>query len=224
MTAEGRILFTGEVVNEEGKPLPDVHIINQVNREVTVTDASGFFTMYISKYHTVNFSSVGYRTFVFSVDRAFAGDMLYKTIVLEERTYTLREVTVADQEEKIETIIEKPVLQRGPDLGTLKGREPVPVAPSLMNPISLLYQQFGSVPKQKRKLAAILYQQRVDSIAYSRLSDDRIWQMTGLYGDRLEEFKEYCDLPSEFYLYATEYEFITTIRRYFIRFQTTPVE
>jgi len=225
LTAEGRILLSGEVKNSQGQPLADVHIVNQFNREVTITDASGFFSTYISKHHTLHFTSVGYETHIFTVNREFGGDMLYQEVVLQPKTYALREVTVEDEsEEVIETVVRKPAPQPLPDLGTLQGRTPVPVAPSMMSPISYLYEMWGSKPKQRRKVQSLLRQQRLDSIAFARLSSDDIWELTGLYGDRLIDFKEYCNLPPEFYLYASDYEFLITIRHLYARFQQRPLE
>ncbi|HAA14486.1 MAG TPA: hypothetical protein DCE41_23505 [Cytophagales bacterium] len=225
LTAEGRILFSGEVKNAEGKPLADVHIVNQFNREVTITDATGFFSTYISKHHTLHFTSVGYETHIFTVNRSFGGDMLYQEIVLQPKTYTLREVTVEDENEVIETVVRKPPPEPMPDLGTLRGRTPVPVQPNLIqNPISYFYELWGDKPKQRRKVQELLREQRLDSIAYARLSGDKVWELTGLYGDRLIAFKEYCNLPPEFYLYASDYEFLITIRQLYARFQQRPLE
>ncbi|MEL6533924.1 MAG: hypothetical protein AAFQ98_00865, partial [Bacteroidota bacterium] len=43
-------------------------------------------------------------------------------------------------------------------------------------------------------------------------------------GDRLIAFKEYCNLPPEFYLYASDYEFLITIRKFYTRFQQRPLD
>lgn len=218
-TAEGRILLSGEVKDEEGKALANVHIVNQFTREVTITDASGFFTTYISKHHILRFTSVGYEPYLLSIDRSFDRDILYQEIIMASRVYTLRGLTVEDSEEVIETVVRKPEPQRLADLGTLGGREPVPVAPTLLNPISLLYQTFGSKPRQQRMVAELQRLRYLDSVATARLSGPLVWEMTGLFGKELEAFKKYCALPPEFYVNASEYEFVATIRQYFIRFR-----
>ena len=223
-TAEGRILLSGLVVNEAGEPMADVHIVNQFNRQVTITDASGFFTIYISKHHVLHFTSVGYETYVFRVDRDFEGDMLYKEVEMIVKPISLREFTVKDQEEEIETVVRVPEPEPTIDVGTLRGRTPVPVEPTLMSPISYFYEIFGNKPQQRRKVQELLRQQRLDSIAYARLSGEKVWEMTGLFGERLVEFKEFCNLPPEFYLYANDYEFFTTIRLLYTRFQNQSLE
>ena len=90
-TTEGLILLTGEIISEDGvTPLPDVHVYNQNNTQVTVSDPSGFFSMYVSKVHVVRFSSVGFEQFYFSIPGDFKGEVYYTQIEMKQKIIPLR--------------------------------------------------------------------------------------------------------------------------------------
>ena len=46
-----------------------------------------------------------------------------------------------------------------------------------------------------------------------RFESELIWELTGLYGQELEKFKRYCDLPEGFVLRANEYDFLLSIKK-----------
>ena len=95
--------------------------------------------------------------------------------------------------------------------GKLQG-DPVPVEPGIMNPASLLWDWFSREGKEKRKLKAILKLDEVRTRVDIRFESDLIWELTGLYGEELDRFKVFCNLPQSFVLRANEYDFLLAIK------------
>ncbi len=214
-TTEGLILFTGEVVAEDSiTPLADVHLFNKNNYRITITDPSGFFSMYVAKTHVVQFSSVGYEPYYFSIPGGYRGDVYYQKIILKRSTLPLENVTIYSKVEETESMLKRktpPNPLKDVSYGTLQG-DPVPVEPGIMNPASLLWDWFSREGKEKRKLKAILKQDGMRLKVDTRFESELIWELTGLYGDELERFKMYCNLPLSFVLQANEYEFLLAIK------------
>jgi len=214
-TTEGLILFTGEIVLEDSvTPLADVHLYNRNNHQITITDPSGFFSMYVSKIHVVQFTSIGYETYYFSIPGGYQGDVYYHKIILQRRTIPLENVTIYSKMEVTESMLRRensPNPLKNVSYGTLRG-DPVPVEPGIMNPASLLWDWFSREGKEKRKLKTILKLDEVRSQVDARFESELIWELTGLYGEELERFKLFCKLPRNFVLNANEYEFLLAIK------------
>jgi hypothetical protein len=221
-TTQGLVLLTGEILNEDGvTPLQDVHIYNQNNKQVTVSDPTGFFSMYVSKIHVLRFSSVGYETFYFSLPGDFMGDVYYIQIDMIRKTVALRSITIYGEEEKTESILtrEKPLNNlENVQLGTLVG-EAKPVDPTLENPVSLLWDWFSREGKEKRKLKQILERDEIRATVDNRFESDLIWELTGLYGEELEKFKRYCNLPEGFVINANEYDFLLSVKSCYYKYK-----
>jgi hypothetical protein len=214
-TTEGLILFTGEVIDEDSEtPLSDIHLLNRNNGNVTVSDPSGFFSMYISKIHVIRFTSVGYEPFYFSIPGGFKGDVYFHKIALTKRTTPLENVTIYGEPDKTESILsvkEIPNPLEGVSYGTLQG-EAHEVEPSLMNIASLMWEWWSREGKEKRKLKEILRKDAIRDKVDKRFESELIWELTGLYGEELERFKRYCNLPQGFVITANEYDFLITIK------------
>ncbi len=220
-TTQGLVLLTGEILQEDGiTPLPDVHIYNQNNTNVTVSDPTGFFSMYVSKIHVLRFSSVGYDAFFYSIPGDFDGDVYYIHIEMKQSTIALRPITVYGTEEKTESMLTREVLKPMPGVqfGTLVG-EARPVEPNLGNPVSLLWDWFSKEGKEKRKLKELLKQDALRHKVDMRFESDLIWQLTGLYGEELEKFKRYCNLSQNLVLHANEYDFLLTVKTCYYKYK-----
>ena len=222
-TTQGLILLTGEVKSEDGiTPLPDIHVLNQNNTAVTVTDATGFFSMYVSKIHVLRFSSVGYEPFYFSLPGDFAGEVYFVTIELKQSITPLKAITIYGETEKTESML---LRDTGPNplanmqLGTLRG-EARAIEPTIANPVSLLWDWFSKEGKEKRKLKELLALEEVKYSVDKRFESELIWELTGLYGEELENFKRYCNLPEGFVIRASEYDFLLEVKSCYYKYKS----
>jgi len=214
-TTEGLILFTGEIVAEDGVTvLPDVHLLNRNNGQVIVSDPSGFFSIYVSKVHVLRFTSVGYEPFYFSIPGGFNGEVLYQQIVLRRRVTPLENITIYGKREVTESILsvkKEPNPLEGVQYGTLQG-EQHEVAPSAVNIASLLWEWWSREGKEKKKLKEILMRKEISDKVSDRFESDLIWELTGLIGDELDKFKRFCNLPPGFVLTSNDYDFLTAVK------------
>lgn len=221
-TTRGLILISGILVNEDSVELSDVHIYNQNNRQILISDRSGFFSMYVAKSHVLRITSIGYETKYLSVPADFKGDLYFTYVVLKERVTPLSNVTIFGKEvEETKSMLKreeqpKPFGEYG--IGTLQS-EPVRVKPTAGSPISLLYEWFSRESKENKKLEEILKQDAIRQSINKRFESEIIWELTGLYGLELARFKRYCNFPQTFALYASEYDFLVEVKKCFYRYQ-----
>lgn len=209
-TTEGLILLSGEVVDENGKPLKDVHIQNMGNKQVTVTDNSGFFSIFLYKDHNLRFSAVGFRPTYFTT-KANSKSSIYQVIKLRSTSVALNEITVTARKEARAT--EMMIPPEGDPLFSIGYQgEQKEVKPNVGSPISALYNWLGKEGKQNKKLEELLKQDKIKEIAGKRFESEEFWQLTGLVGPELEEFKDFCGMTDLFLATATDYEFLVRVK------------
>lgn len=217
-TTQGLILLSGEVVDEEGNGLPDVHIQNMTNKQVTVSDESGFFSIYLHRTHNLRFSAVGYRPFYFIPNENNQASSQYEEIRLTSTTIALSEVTIhSDREERATEMMIPPP---GEPLFTIGYQgEQTPVKANAGNPVSLLYYWLSKEGKQQRKLEELLKQEKVQKLVDKRFENEEFWQMTGLVGEELEEFKAFCGMSDLFIISSSDYDFLLRVKDCFSKFK-----
>lgn len=217
-TTEGLILLSGEVVGPEGTGLMDVHVQNLNNRQVTVTDNTGFFSIYVHHTHRLRFSAVGYRPFYLEIEVQDDENNLYEVIKMRRETIALDEITITPEE--IERATNMMMPQSGEPLFSIGYQgEPGAVKPNVGNPISFLYYWFSRGGKQMRKLEELKKQGKISGQVDDRFESELFWELTGLVGEELEEFKAFCNMSDSFIMYSSEYDFILKVNQCFDEFK-----
>lgn len=216
-TTEGLILLSGEVLDEEGNALQDVHVQNMGNKQVTVTDNSGFFSIFLHKSHNIRFSAVGFRPTYFTPHENSRAS-LYKVIKLRSKATALNEITIRPDD--VERATEMMMLPPGQPLFSIGFQgEQEDFKPGVGSPISALYNLFSKESKQQKKLEELLKQDKLKGLVDERFEREDFWELTGLVGDELEEFKEFCGMSELFIMTATDYEFLFRVKNCFNKFK-----
>jgi hypothetical protein len=215
-TTQGLILLSGEVVDDEGNGLKDVHVQNMGNKNVTVTDNSGFFSIYLHKSHNLRFSAVGFRPTYFTPSENSRASV-YKVVKLRSVATALSEITIRPDE--VERATEMMIPSPGEPLFSIGFQgEQEDFKPNIGSPISALYNLFSKDSKQQKKLEELLKQDKLQELYDQRFERDDFWQLTGLSGAELEEFKEFCGMSELFVITATDYEFILRVKSCYDKF------
>ncbi len=217
------VLYSGEVINKNtGSPIQDVHILNKNNGVVSISDEDGFFSIQVFNHHVLQFSVIGFETKIVNIQNDENSRYLHTTVKLEPKIYALRPVTIQDMQKEVETVVRKPEenWKYGKYGLKLTGTgAPEKVGPTLENPISLLYDWFSREGKQKRKLEELLKEEKIAKAVAARYESDLIWEATGLYGEDLVRFKNFCNLPQSFILNSNDYDFLMAVKGCYIEYK-----
>mgnify|MGYP003579229851 CR=1 FL=1 len=158
--------LTGTIRHAQTKaPLESITILKTNTGRGTVSDAAGIFRLNVLPGDTLLIRAVGFKSQQYVV-HARAQQDLSVDILLEEGSLELPEVKIVGglDYEKVNRALrnmKKPpppkVVVKPPAPKPLyKEKETVPVAPSLENPASLLYDMLSKEGKDKRKLEELL--------------------------------------------------------------------
>ena len=207
----GYILLSGEIVSPAKTPIGGVHILNTHTNTLSITDKSGFFSLSMHKSHVLRISAIGFKTYYYTLKEQNVNDLGYVKITLQTITVGLKNVDIVAKEEQRAEHLFRPKPLPAPFTFGYQG-EQHKVKPSVMNPISLLYNWLSKEGKQNRKLEELLKQEEVKKLVANRYESDLIWELTGYAGKELERFKEQCNLSDYFVANASDYELLYKIK------------
>ncbi len=207
----GYILLSGEIVSAADTPIEGVHILNTNTNMLSITDESGFFTLSMHTSHVLRISAVGFKTHYYSLKSQAQNSFDYVKITLQAVTVGLKNVDIIAKEEQRSTNMFKPKPIPAPFTFGFQGVQQK-VEPSVLNPISALYNWLSKEGKQNKKLEALLKQEEIKALVAGRYESDLIWELTGYTGQELESFKSYCNLSDYFVANASDYEFLLKIK------------
>lgn len=198
-----------------GKPIEMAHIINMTQKKATIADLLGYFKIPVYVGDTVSITSLGYNSLILFNWGQYNGDSTYYTIKLKPRVYQLKELKISwfstydkflkgildlklpmtKEEEKIARIVEyfNKTLSKL-DLKDLPG--------------STGGVAFGKdwLAKQNEKLNKQLERERQKRLIERKYSAGIVTVLTGLTGDEVHWFMEYCAFTEEFLLKSSDYE------------------
>ncbi len=207
----GYILLSGEIVSPANTPIDGVHILNTNTNSLAITDNTGFFSLSMHETHVLRISAVGFKTYYFSLKQHNKKSISYIKITLQTVTMGLKNVDIVAKEEPRAEHLFRPKPIPAPFTFGYQGVQHE-VKPTVMNPISLLYDWLSKEGKQNKKLEELLKQEAVRKLVENRYESDLIWELTGYAGPELERFKKHCNLSDYFVYNTTDYELLLKIK------------
>ena len=193
------------------KPIPYASIRILGTKRGVVADSNGFFTLVISQKDTLKISSLGFHDFYFVKDPS-RQTSYFQVIQLRSKIFELNAVQITG---KRTLDLENPMLRWEykakflPKLWlfyTPTGGPPE--APTVMSPISFLYDKYSRRGKAARKLRDMVAERARRKFNSYRYNANKVQQWTGLLDDEIEEFMRFCPMPQAFLDEASEYEII----------------
>lgn len=191
-------------------PIEFAHVSNISNGEGTVTDPKGYFSIVASVGDTVVFSSVGHQRLGWKVNTAWFGNK--RTLTLPRDTIFLDEVVVHNIPS--EEVFKRRILEYEPEDTTfwyhgMPKPQPLNNAPlaekqinnplfAILQPTDFLYEKFSKQAKEKRKYHRIIQSSTRDTRVYEKFNREWIRDVTGLDGDELTSFIDFCDYSLDY--------------------------
>jgi len=194
-----------------GKPVPYATIRFSGTKRGLTADSNGFFSVVITQRDTLRISSIGYYDMQYTKDPA-RQTSYYITLGMVSKIYELDAVQIFARRSKD---LNNPMLRWEykarfmPKVWlfhTPTGEPPEP--PSLMSPISFLYDKYSRRGKAARKLRDMVAERARKRANAQRFNIEKVKQWTGLEDVEIEDFMRFCPMPDGFLETATEYEII----------------
>jgi hypothetical protein len=204
------------VVNAiSGKPVEMAHAINITHRYAAIADLLGYFKMPIGLGDTLTISSLGYfNQEVFNWGQ-FSKDSIYFTIRLNSRSYELKELKFswfATYEGFLKGFLQLklPMTKEERDIARINEYFNRSISRlNLMNlPQATSGVLFGKdwLARQNEKLKEKLEKERQQRAIERKFSAGIVEAITGLTGNEVFWFMEYCAFTNDYLLKSSDYE------------------
>jgi hypothetical protein len=176
---------------------------------------------------TLHITSIGYENKYITYKEQ--GPAIFKSIPLDQKTYEIESVeirpwkTYRDFKNKFMSLdLDDPKDDVHPLLWNDLPSKPVdtePIEPSVMNPVSLLYDIFSGDRAERIKYNEILSRETKQRKIRSKYNKEIVGNLTGLKGERLEEFMDFCNFTEKELLNRTAYDILEEVKRKYKWFQ-----
>jgi hypothetical protein len=219
--------------SESGEGIRGVHIQNLSKKVYTVSNESGNFILPIEDGDSLWFSSISYKSrgYIIQEEWAEQNTLLFE---LEEDTVLLNEITIHALPS--ERMFKQQIMDYQP-LDTMLtifglpeditlGYEGMPneyMTPSVAGrtPFGMLYSRFSKAEKEKRKMGEILQNESIRITMQKKYNREIVTQLTGLQGDQLTNFMDYCDFSDEFLIEKSAFQIAEMIVQKYQDFKKT---
>jgi len=193
------------------KPVPYASVRILGTRKGLIADSNGFFTMVISQKDTLRITSLGYHDLFYIKDPA-RQTSFFEVVYMRSKIFELSAVQIMARRNKD---MNNPMLrweykakfQPKVWLFYTPTGEP-PEAPTMMSPVSYLYDRFSRRGKDARKLRDMVAERVKKKRNSFRYNAEKVQGWTGLQDDEIAEFMKFCPMLDGFLEEASEYEII----------------
>lgn len=203
-------ILKGTVVDRDSSfALPNSYVVNNKTYAGTVTNGIGYFEISVAQGDTLVISNVGYQFKYIAIDSSLIANIREEQrFKLIPRNFLLDEVSIyAITSNNPRTMPQrKPRVPANSDI-----RTPQSIAPTMANPLDLLYYSFGKRPRQ---LAALRKLQQEDY--YRRKLEEGsnrviLEQLTGIPKEEMEAFMFYCKYSDTEIKTFNDYQFLVSL-------------
>jgi len=224
--------FEGRIVDIYGQTIEFAHIINLSRRFGVVSDRAGRFVMPVNRGDSLMLTHVSHVVRFVTIDQEhFETPGPYELIMLP-KVFELREVVIRPlprtrlefRHEFVNIDLPPPPDSfriRMPHISTLVYTGPQSGFGIVMKgPFQTYYDLFSKEARQLRKLNKELAAMQLQEEIEKRYNHLIIFRLTGIADPAVrEEFMQYCNMPVDFILEASEYDLYMAILRCFESFR-----
>ncbi len=209
--------FEGKLTDVSGKIIPFAHVINLRRGYATISDTSGKFSMLVLGRDSIRISAIGFLTRYLSIRRYRpVNDTLDLHIVMEKKTYDLSTVNIYElrwQVFKSEFMEEEVEEDENAERVTIWMNSLFPAGELRMvfqgaRGAGFQFPYVGKDEKQRRKVAAL---EKKYNIIQPKFNDELITNLTGLKGEDIYDFINYCNFDEGFLIHSSEYQVMESI-------------
>ena len=229
-----QLLFIASVIDfTSSQNIPYTEVFNERSRTGVMADSTGLFLIFVLPGDTLIFQGMGYLGRVCLVEQIITN--VQDTIELCPQAYELGEVSLnfsrSYEQLKHEFLTIKP--DRGLEIEGLP-KAKIQDIPALLDtnylnsngfaifhPISYPYYMYSKEEKSKWQVFYLERQKREQLLIDKKYNCELIEKMTGLKGDAITEFMDYCTFSHKFLYKAAELEIVEMIDKKFREYKMT---
>lgn len=220
--SDSTVHFFGNLFSAESfKPVKYAHIININNGRATVSDTLGNFDIRIRPRDSLRITSIGFQSKIYHYKGEWES-VVFESIPLQERVYEISSVeitpwgTYEDFKNKFLNLdMETPRESLHPlvfeDLPQLPD-DTEPLEPGIFSPVSMIYNLFSKEAKARKKYHELKNRESIEKKIEEKFNRETVSNLTGLEGEKLDRFMEFCNFTDAYILNTKEYFILEQVK------------
>lgn len=223
-TRDTLMLLTGQVLIEQDTlPLAFATVYNEYSERGTITDTLGLFSLHAQKRDTIRFSFIGFETKRVSlVDSTIDSRTPFIQVTLTRKFHEIGQINVrfaSWQQFKNQIITMQ--LEEPPTPEVEKWMKTLFTPYELAGMEAAKHNGMGAIPvtfrgwrdRSHEKVQMLEKQRRIDVLIEDKYNPKAVEQLTGLEGDEILKFMNYCNFRKVWLLKSNEYDILYEIKR-----------
>jgi hypothetical protein len=210
--------FSGKVIDDENVPVVFAHVVNKKRGLATITDSTGYFRIMAVNKDSIRISAIGFYTKSIFINFSNKKDTALQIIKMTKKTYEIATVNIYElrwqvfksefMEQKVEE--DKTAVRITNWMANLlPAGELTRIYQSTMAP-GFAINWKTKADKSRKKVAEM--EKKYQLIA-PKFNDKMVTEITGLKGQEIYDFMQFCNFKEDFIIQATEYELMEEILR-----------
>ena len=217
------VTINGQLKDLDEMPVPYAHIINQGLGLGTTSDSLGFFTIHMRFGDSLHISAIGFNDKYFQLPKFWFSNHFSGIMHLRYKIYEIEEVSIQSwgtyaqfKQKVLNTRIPPPPAEEA----SLYLQRMARAEAIKYNKVQVGFSFHMRSPEERslRKLKEKMEEERKRDIIVQKFNENNVGQLTGLKGDELRSFMNYCRFPEDFLLYSSEYDILKAVKRIYSRY------
>ncbi len=215
--------INGQLKDLNEMPVPYAHIINSGLGLGTTSDSLGFFTIHMRFGDSLHISAIGFVDKYFQLPKFWFSNHFSDIIHLRYKIYEIEEVSVQSwgtyaqfKQKVLNTRIPPPPAEEARIYLQRLAREEAVKYDKVR--VGFSFHMRSPEERSLAKLRKKMEEERKRSLIVKKFNENNIGQLTGLKGDELRSFMNYCRFPEDFLLYSSEYDILEAVKRIYKKY------
>ena len=210
------------------KPIEYAHIINMDGNNATISDTLGTFDLKIEPGDSLMITSIGYAPTYYQ----YTGEWqkaVFASISMKKKAYAISEVEVTPwgtyrqfRNKFLDLDIKDPEEDLHPQAWKDIQREPTveeQINPGISSPVTMIYALFSNEIQSMEKLKELQVRMERENKIKQKFNREQVGELTGLEGEELTRFMNYCNFSDKYILNTKEYFILERVKRCYKEFR-----
>ena len=220
---DSTLRFFGNLYDSESfQPVEYAHIINMDGNNATISDTLGTFDLRIEPGDSLMITAIGYGTTYYQ----YSGDWqkaVFSSIPMEKKAYAISEVEITPwgtyrqfKNKFLELELKDPEEDLHPQAWKDIQREPTveeQINPGITSPVTMIYALFSEEIQSMEKLKELQIRMDRENKLKEKFNPEQVSELTGLKGDELIQFMNYCNFSEKYILNTKEYFILERVKK-----------
>jgi len=220
---DSTLRFFGNLYDAENyKPIEYAHIINMDGNTATISDTLGTFDLKIEPGDSLMITSIGYETTYYQYTGKWQ-KAVFSSIPMKEKAYAISQVEVTPwgtyrqfKNKFLELEMKDPEEDLHPLAWKDIQREPTveeQINPGITSPVTMIYALFSEEIQSMEKLKELQVRMERENKIKEKFNREQVGELTGLEGEELTRFMNYCNFSEKYILNTKEYFILERVKK-----------